>query len=86
MATRAKNPDAFEMMIHYYHQLGLFNIDENGAMKPDFSKITKVEKTKNVDEMRNAFESKEKQVAGKTKTVKTSQDELDEFDQAFGRL
>lgn len=86
MATRSKNPDAFEMMIHYYHGLGLFNIDEDGQMKPDFSKIAKVQKTKAADEMRNIFESTEKPIAGKVKVPHQTEDELDEFDKAFGRL
>ncbi len=85
-ATRAKNPDAFEMMIHYYHSLGLFNIDDEGQMKPDFSKIAKVQKTKAADEMRNIFETGVKPVAGKAKVPGAQQDELDEFDKAFGRL
>lgn len=85
MATRAKNPDAFEMMVHYYHSLGLFNIDESGIMKPDFSKIAKIEQTKATDKMRTIFESKEKQVAGKTKVPKQN-DDLDEWDEAFRRL
>ena len=86
MLTRTKNPQGFEMMIHYYHQLGLFNIDEDGQMKPDFSKIAKVSKNETVDAMRNIFESKEKQVAGRTKTIKTKADELDDFDKAFSRI
>lgn len=86
MATRAKNPEAFEMMIHYYHQLGLFNIDESGVLKPDFSKIAKVEQSKAADKMRSAFESKEKQVAGKANVPKNKDDELDDFEAAFGRL
>jgi len=85
-ATRAKNPDAFEMMIHYYHQLGLFNIDENGHMKPDFSKIAKKTKNETVDQMRNIFESNERQVSGKPKPVQTNNDELDDFDKAFARI
>lgn len=85
-ATRSKNPDAFEMMIHYYHGLGLFNIDDDGQMKPDFSKIAKVQKTKAADEMRNIFETGVKPIAGKTKVPEAQQDELDEFDKAFGRL
>ncbi len=84
MATRAKNPDAFELMLHYYHELGLFNIDDSGVMKPDFSKISKIEKTKATDQMRSIFESKEKHVEGKPNIQKD--DELDEFDKAFGRL
>jgi len=85
-ATRSKNPDAFEMMIHYYHELGLFNIDDDGQMKPDFSKIAKVEKTKATDEMRNIFETTTKPVAGKAKVPLVNEDELDDFDKAFRRL
>jgi hypothetical protein len=83
MANRAKNPEAFEMMMHYYNQLGLFNIDDNGQIKPDFSKIAKIEKKKAVDDMRSVFESREKQVSGKAKSVKGKEDEEDEFDRAF---
>jgi len=86
MHTRSKNPDAFEMMVHYYHTLGLFNIDENGAMKPDFSKISKVAKNEATDKMRSIFESKEKPIGGKPKLVKQKDDELDEFDKAFNRI
>ena len=86
MATRGKNPDAFEMMIHYYHSLGLFNIDDEGQMNPDFSKIAKVQKTKAADEMRSIFETTAKPIAGKAKIPETSDEELDEFDKAFGRL
>lgn len=86
MATRAKNSEAFEMMLHYYHSLGLFNIDDSGQMKPDFSKIAKVEKTKATDSMRSAFETKEKPVAGKAKLPEKQEDELDEFEKAFRRL
>lgn len=86
MATRAKNPEGFEMLIHYYHQLGLFNIDDNGKVIPDFSKISKIEKTKAVDSMRSAFESKENQVAGKPAKVKTDDDDMSDFEKAFRRL
>jgi hypothetical protein len=86
MATRVKNPDAFEMMVHYYHSLGLFNIDDDGQMKPDFSKIAKVQKTKATDEMRNIFETTEKPVAGKAKVPHQTEDELDDFEKAFRRL
>ena len=86
MATRTKNPEAFEMMIHYYHQLGLFNIDDDGQMKPDFSKIAKFEKTKATDDMRNVFETTERPVAGKAKIPHSQEEELDDFDKAFGRL
>jgi len=86
MATKHKNPQAFDLMIHYYHQLGLFNIDENGQMKPDFSKITKTAKNETVDKMRGIFESKEKQVTGTTKVLQSKEAEDSEFDAAFGRI
>jgi hypothetical protein len=86
MATKARNPEAFETMVHYYHQLGLFNIDEDGIMKPDFSKISKTVTNKTVDSMRSVFESKEKTVAGKTRVIQSQEDEDDEFGKAFGRI
>lgn len=86
MVTRSRNPEAFEMLIHYYHQLGLFNIGEDGTISPDFSKISKVERKKAVDSMRTAFESKQNVNAGRSPKVKTTDDELDEFDKAFRRL
>jgi len=85
-ATRSKNPDAFNMMIHYYHQLGLFNIDENGQMKPDFSKISKSAKNEAADAMRGIFESTEKQVSGKTQKPATKEEEDDDWDAAFRRI
>jgi len=86
MATRSRNPEGFEMMLHYYHTLGLFDIDDSGQIKPDFSKISKVEKTKATDSLRSAFETKEKIVAGKAKVPEKQEDELDEFERAFKRL
>jgi len=86
MATKNKNPEAFEMMVHYFHGLGLFNIDENGHMKPDFSKITKTAKNEATDSMRNIFESTGKQVSGKPKKPVTKQEEDDDWDAAFRRI
>ena len=86
MATRQKNPEGFEMLIHYYHQLGLFNIDENGKVKPDFSKISKMETTKAADSLRTIFEAKENTKSGRPPVIKTKDDEMDEFDAAFRRI
>jgi len=86
MATRMKNPEGFEMLIHYYHQLGLFNIDDSGKITPDFSKISKIEKTKAVDSMRSAFESKENTSTSRAAKPKTEDDDLDAFEKAFRRL
>jgi len=86
MVTRQRNPEGFEMLIHYYHQLGLFNIDENGKIAPDFSKVSKAASTKTVDSLRSIFESTGKTSAGKAKIPKTKDDEEDEFDKAFSRI
>lgn len=86
MATRQKNPEGFEMLIHYYHQLGLFNIDDSGKLAPDFSKIAKIEKTKAVDSMRSAFESKENSQTGKAAKPKTQDDDMTDWERAFKRL
>jgi len=71
------------MMIHYYHELGLFNIDDSGIMKPDFNKISKIEKTKATDEMRSVFESQERTIAGKPKKAETKDDIDDDWEKAF---
>ncbi len=86
MVTKAKNPQAFETMVHYYHQLGLFNIDEDGNMKPDFSKIVKTAKNEATDSMRGVFESKEKHISGTTKALSTKADDEDDWGKAFGRI
>lgn len=86
MVTRQKNPEAFEMLIHYYHQLGLFNIDDDGKITPDFSKVSKAASTKTVDSLRSIFESTGKTGGGKAKIPKTQEDDDDEFDKAFGRI
>ena len=37
---------AFDSVVYYLNRLGLFNFDDEGNYKPDFSKITKVAETK----------------------------------------
>lgn len=59
MQTRMKNPIEFEMMLHYLHNNGVFNIDDKGHLKPDWSFITKGLKTdmvkKTQQSMANVF-------------------------------
>ena len=38
-ATRSRNPQAFDTLLHYYTQLGLFNINDKGVAKPDISAL-----------------------------------------------
>jgi len=51
MMTRSKNPLAFEKAVHFYHKIGLFNIDDKGNFKPDVSKLTSVAKTNTLKEL-----------------------------------
>jgi hypothetical protein len=57
MALQQKNPAAFTTLLHYYYDLGLFNVDDKGNLKPDFSKITTKLQTKTTKETRKIFEA-----------------------------
>ena len=45
-ALSRKNPEAFRMQLHYLTELGLFNTDEKGNLKPDLTKIMRLAETK----------------------------------------
>ena len=45
-AISRKNPEAFRMQLHYLTELGLFNMDEKGNLKPDLTKIMRLAETK----------------------------------------
>jgi hypothetical protein len=45
-ALSRKNPDAFRMQLHYLTELGLFNTDEKGNLKPDLTKLMRLAETK----------------------------------------
>lgn len=55
MVTRERNPVGFEKLLHYYHELGLFNIDKNGKLNPDISKIKAGAKASAMDELNSAL-------------------------------
>lgn len=38
-AIQRKNPEDFNILLHYYASIGLFNMDKNGKFKPDVSNI-----------------------------------------------
>ena len=40
-ALSRRNPEAFRMQLHYLTELGLFNTDERGNLKPDLTKLKK---------------------------------------------
>lgn len=58
MVTRAKNPMGFEKLLHYYYQLGLFNIDDEGNIAPDLSKLKTSAKSSAIDELNKTLSKK----------------------------
>lgn len=65
MVTREKNPVGFEKLLHYYHELGLFNIDKNGKLNPDISKIKAGAKASAMDELTSALRDSHQSSSGK---------------------
>ena len=52
-AISRKNPEAFRLQLHYLTELGLFNMDERGNIKPDLTKLMRLAETKvvrNIDD------------------------------------
>lgn len=45
-ALSRKNPEAFRMQLHYLTELGLFNTDAKGNLKPDLTKVMQLAETK----------------------------------------
>ena len=45
-ALSKRNPEAFRMQLHYLTELGLFNTDERGNLKPDLTKLMRLAETK----------------------------------------
>jgi hypothetical protein len=45
-AISRKNPEAFRLQLHYLTELGLFNMDEKGNIKPDLTKLMRLAETK----------------------------------------
>lgn len=64
MKTRSKNPLGFEKLLHYYHSLGLFNIEEDGTLSPNISKIKAGAKASAMDELNSAMINRQSSSAG----------------------
>lgn len=61
-ALSRKNPEGFRMQLHYLTELGLFNMDERGNLKPDLTKIMRLAETK----VSRSLEDRLKKAAFKT--------------------
>lgn len=64
MKMRSKNPIGFEKLLHYYYQLGLFNIDDDGNVNPDVSKLKASAKSNAVEELSKALKTKQNTSVG----------------------
>ena len=76
------------MALHYYHSLGMFNVDENGNFKPDFSKIKNIAVTKATEKFKGMFEDKTSGMykSGQANVQKPEEHVNDEYDEAWSRL
>jgi hypothetical protein len=66
-----RNPYAHLAILHYYHMLGLFNIDKDGNFKPDFSKLNEKFTTEATNKLKKAFESNTRFTGGYSGVGKT---------------
>ena len=67
--TRDKNPKMFDVILRYYNRLGLFNFEEDGTFKPDFSKVSNDIRTKEVKKIRSIVEDVDSFISGDSKKV-----------------
>lgn len=87
MVAQRKNPAAFTTALNYYNELGLFNIDDKGNFKPDFSKITSKIQTKVAKETKKIFESNTVFTGGnKTAAPKDEKENEDIYSDGFKRV
>lgn len=84
--TRHRNPQVFEAALNYYHHLGLFNIDDKGNFKPDFSKIMEVLGTETSKKTRKIFEENTVFKGGKPVIPKDNEIKGTEVLESFKRL
>jgi len=64
MQLRARNPLGFEKLLHYYTQIGLFNMDNTGKLKPDISKIKTGAKVSAMEELNSVLRTDQQYSSG----------------------
>lgn len=64
MVTRAKNPTGFEKLLHYYHSLGLFDIDSKGNLAPNVSKLKAGAKASAMESLTSALQKRQSSSPG----------------------
>jgi hypothetical protein len=57
----------FDVILRYYNRLGLFNFEEDGTFKPDFSKVSNDIRTKEVKKIRSIVEDVDSFISGDSK-------------------
>lgn len=76
MVTRSKNPMGFEQLLHYYHNLGLFNIEDDGTLKPDLSKLKSGAKSSAISELNKSLKKGSPAFAGAPKRERLDSDKM----------
>ena len=65
MYKQKKNPLAFQALMSYYDELGLFNVDSKGQFSPNIDKIKTVAKTTAVRELDQVLQAEEERGFGR---------------------
>lgn len=90
MVTRQKNPLGFEKLLHYYHSLGLFNIEDDGKLSPNISKIKAGAKASAMDDLNKAIVDRQSSSVGTPAgepraNAETMKSNIDIMKRAFGK-
>jgi len=68
-----RNPHEFEMLINYYDQLGLFDINKSGKFTPNIGKFKNIAKTKAVSEIDKIIASENDRGFGRNTSAETTE-------------
>lgn len=64
---RSKNPMAFDKTLAYLTSMGVFNLNDDNAPAPDWSKIAKVSKSKAIEDFEKSLEKTDRFKPGKAR-------------------
>ena len=73
MYKQMRNPHEFEMLINYYDQLGLFDINKSGKFTPNIGKFKNIAKTKAVSEIDKIIASENDRGFGRNTSAETTE-------------
>ena len=73
MYKQMRNPHEFEMLVNYYDQLGLFDLNKKGQFTPNISKFKNIAKTKAVSEIDKIIASENERGVGRNSSMDTTE-------------